>query len=152
MTAYEFERPFRLKIISLLLDNNWLSLYGLGLIKPEYFEQEDESAVVGALIYYRQQYGRAVMDPADAIALAGSEYAKLVDYVFDLFEGGDNRLAIAKVIEFAKEQAAKLAILDSVDDVNKGNISLAIERMHKALEVGEQLLSPGIDPIADVDK
>ena len=147
---YPFDRPFRLKILALCLDKIWLSRYGLSIVKPEYFEQDDEENVCRAILDYYSQYHSIPTDPEDIIVDVGPEYAELV---YDLFETDvDTRLAADKAIRWAREQAAKIAILDSVDDVKTGNIDKIIGRMKEVLEVGNSLLVPGIDVIQDTDK
>jgi hypothetical protein len=148
----KFERPFRLKIISLLLDSIWLSKYGLSIIKPEYFDMADEDAVVKAILDHRGLYGYAPLDCDDLIALAGVDNAPLIYKVFELHDTGDNTVASDLILEYAKQQAVKLAILEGVDDIAKGDLTSPIARMREALTVGDSLLSPGLDPIQDVDK
>lgn len=149
---YQFERPFRMKIIMLMLDNAWMAKYGSSLIAPEYFEQEDEVAVSGAIITYRKLYGKSPRDMDDIVEIAGAKYSDFISKIYDGYEESDLSLAADKVITFAKEQAAKLAILDSVDFINKGDLQTPIKKMQEALIVGDSVLSPGIDPVRDVDK
>jgi replicative DNA helicase len=148
----KFERPFRLKIISLLLDNMWLAKYGLGIIKPEYFEQQDEENTVKAILKHRAAYGYSPVDMDDLMAMAGVECAPIIQQAFELAMAGDNEVAGDVLLKFAKEQAVKLAILEGVDDIAKGNLELPIARMREALKVGDNLLSPGLDPVMDTDK
>jgi replicative DNA helicase len=152
MTSYNYERGFRIKIIASMLDNLWMAKFGSIIILPEYFEPDDEIKVVKSILHYREAYGYSPRDVQDLIALAGVEYSDLIYKVADAKECGDYRLAADKAIEFAKEQAAKLAILEGVDDIAKGNLCKAIDRMKEALKVGDNLLSAGLDPVADSDK
>jgi replicative DNA helicase len=150
--SYKFERPFRCKIIALMLNSSWLARYGIGLIEPFYFEQDDEIDTVKAIIDYRKAYGKCPADPADLVTIAGAKYADFIYKIYDTAEAGDLELASDEVIQFAKQQAAKAAILESVDDVNKGDLDAVQRRIAEAVKVGDSILSPGIDPIADVDK
>lgn len=149
--SYEFERPFRLKILSLLLNNLWVAKHGM-LIRPEYFEQEDEMEVARSILLHRKTYDRSPNDPDDLIAMMGVAYTDLIVKIFDLYECNDNQLASDKAVEFAKDQAVKLAIMESVDDLEKGEHSAIIPRLKEALRVGDDLTSPGIDPVRDSDK
>jgi len=150
LDKYPFDRPFRLKILSLCLDKMWMSRFGLSIIEPEYFEQEDEEVVCRALLDFYHQYGNVPADPEDIIVTVGPEYA---EFVYELYQTDvDTRLASDKCIVWAREQAAKLAILESVDDVKSGKIEQVIERMKHVLEVGKDLILPGIDVIEDTDK
>lgn len=153
MTQYSFERPFRLKILALMLDSGWISKFGANVIQPEYFDQEDEEAVATGIHEYRAIYKRSPTDSADLVAMVGVEYTDIIEEVYDIYEGGDDKqLASDKVLAFARGQAAKIAILESVDDVNKGDFERPIQRMKDALKVGEMILSPGIDVANDTDK
>lgn len=153
MTHYSFERPFRLKIVALLLNNAWCAKFGAALIEPEYFEQEDEEYIVKAILDYRKSYKHSPADPDDLITLMGKpEFTEIVRRVYDLHESGDMELASDLVVQFAKEQAVKLAILDSIDEVNAGDLEAPVARVKEALRVGDNLITPGIDPIRDVGR
>ena len=152
MTPYSYERNFRMKIIACLLDNIWMAKYGSAIIQPAYFESEDEIRIVQSIFNYREAYQLSPSDPDDLIVLAGADYASTVYAIFDIKEGGEYRLAADEAIKFAKQQAAKIAIVEGIDDIGKGDFATAIERMKDALKVGDNLLSTGIDPVADADK
>ena len=147
--AYPFGREFRLKILSLCLDPGWMAKYGTSIVLPEYFEQDDEETVATAILEYYERFGYVPSDPDDIVVLCGGEYEELV---YDVYEDDrDMKLSGEVAIQFAKEQAAKIAILDSVEDVKVGNISRAIERMGTALAIGNDLSSVGIDVIRDIN-
>lgn len=148
--SYPYDRPFRCKILALMLDNRWMAKYGNTLIQPEYFERTDEEQFAKVVLDYRQSYGCSPKDTADILAMGKLE-PEFVDEIFDL-TSLDLRLAGDIVIKFAKEQAAKLAVLESVDDIQRGDLDKLVPRIKDALKVGDSLLSLGIDPIADVDK
>jgi hypothetical protein len=150
--SYPYNRYFRLKILTLCLNDTWMSRYGSYIIKPEYFEMDDENELAKAILEYRARYGRSPRDIDDVIELMDWDNADLAYEVFDGIDEWDTELASDFALSFAREQAAKLAILDSVDDVMSGNIQAAIQRMTEALEVGQNIDMPGIDPIVDVDK
>jgi replicative DNA helicase len=152
MSVYNFERRFRLKIIANMLNNMWMAKYGNAIILPEYFESEDEVTIVKTIRDYRDAYNKSPIDSDDLTALAGPEYGELINYVYDLYESGECELAADEALKFAKQQAVKLAILEGVDDINKGDLDTPIVRMQEALKIGDNLLSTGIDPILDSDK
>ena len=147
---YQFNREFRLKILSLMLDRQWVTQYGLTIVKPEFFEQDDEEAICKALLKYWDDYRAVPSDPEDIIVLVGDQYSGIVSDVFDC--DTDTRLASDKALEWAKEQAIKVAILESAEDVKKRDIKSIIPRLKDALSVGDNLLSPGIEVLADIDK
>ncbi len=147
---YEFNREFRLKVLGLCLDDDWMAMYGDDIVRPQYFERDEEEAFVKAIIEFREKYMRSPHDPTDVIELCDGEYTSFILDVYDLADDWDLSLASDYAVEFAQEQAAKLAILDGVDDIAKGDIQAAIDKMKKALEVGRNIRSPGIDSVEDV--
>lgn len=153
---FEQDRPFRLKIIALLLNPRWTSVYGETLIKPEYFGAEDERAIVGAILDYHRAYNRPPSDPEDVIALIDDVELRddVAGLVYDIYDDRDEwelDLPSDVVKQFAREQEMKIAILDSVDDIKKGDLSSALTRVKKAYETGRSLLTPGIDVVGNVD-
>ncbi len=152
---YSHEYDFRVKIIALLLDAKWLSIYGSHLIKPEYFDTDHEQAVVEAILTYHDVYRKPPPDMADVMALVEDDeyYDDIVDLTEELFhKQWDLDLSSDEVIGFAKEQAMKLAILDSVDAITNGNIEIAVAKVTEASKVGDILSIPGIDIVIDVDR
>ena len=152
---YSHEYDFRKKIIALLLDAKWLNIYGSHLIKPEYFDTDHEQVVVEAILAYHDVYRKPPSDSADILALIDDDdcYEEAGELVQELLEREwDLDLSADKVIGFAKEQAMKLAILDSVDDITNGNIEIAVAKVTEASKVGDILSIPGIDIVMDVDR
>jgi hypothetical protein len=127
-----------------------MSKYGDEIIKPEYFERDEEEAFIGSILKFRAKYRRSPHDPMDVIELCDGEHSTFILDIYEMEQEWDLSLASDYAPEFAQEQAAKLAILDGVDDIAKGDIQAAIDKMKKALEVGRNIESPGIDPISDV--
>jgi hypothetical protein len=148
--TYEFNREFRLKVLGLCLDDSWMAKYGDDIVRPEYFERDEEEAFVKAVVVFRKKYKRSPHDPTDVIELCDGGHTSFILDVYDLADDWDLSLASDLAVEFAREQAAKLAILDGVDDIAKGDIQSAIDKMKKALEVGQNIESPGIDSVGDV--
>lgn len=146
------DRPLRLKILSLLLDPKWVAIYGHHVIRPEFFETEQEQAFCSAVLLFHDTYKRPPVDPEDVIELMDAvDGQDLVYEIFDEYASWDVALASDIIIQFAREQAVKLAILKSIDDVNRGNLQRPLQEMEKALKVGETLLMPGLDIVKDVD-
>lgn len=149
MATYRFNRNFRLKILALCINPLWMARYG-SIILPEYFDQEDEEHIARAVREYYDTYGRVPNDPDDIVTMCEDQYEDIIYSIFNCT--GDSAYVIDMVIQFAREQAAKIAILDSVDDVNAGKLHTVIVRMEQALAVGQSVESPGIDLVHDVDK
>jgi len=124
-----------------------MSRYGNFIVKSEYFEREDEEAIAKALLEYRTKY-KKTPDASDMLTLCGGEHKELISKLYNGYKEWDLSLASDMAVQFAKEQAAKLAILESVEDVQNGiNIHEAIERMKSALRIGDEIEFPGIDII-----
>ena len=151
MTVYDYDREFRLKILALCLDDAWMARYGDAIIRAEYFERDDEIAFAKAVLEYRQKYGKSPYDPNDTIAICNGNNATFILDMYEVFEEGNLELAGDVAVTFAREQAAKIAILESVDDVRAGRMQKAIDRMKEALKVGQDLLNLGLDPIRDIN-
>ncbi|MFA5036576.1 MAG: DnaB-like helicase C-terminal domain-containing protein [Candidatus Izemoplasmatales bacterium] len=148
---YPYDREFRLKILSLMLDKQWMSQYGTTVINPAFFEMDDEEAVAKVIIKYWTEYRVCPTSMNDLEVMLEGKHVKLLDAIYDIVPS-EKKLAGDKAVQWAKEQAAKIAVLDSVEDINKGNLQNAIVRMKDALRVGEDIQNVGIEVIKDVDK
>jgi len=135
-----------------MLDPDWYATHA-GIIKPEYFPSDDEAEFVSLIEDYHEKYSRLPSDPFDLEALSNNDdEIVLIHEVFSAGEEYDLGLAGDKAIDFAKQQAVKLAILQSVDDIDNGDLSKIVDRMKDALSVGTEIGSIGIDPYVDTDK
>lgn len=148
---YPFDREFRLKILSLMLDRQWMSQYGTTVIRPEFFEKDDEEAVVKVVAKYWTDYKVCPTSMNDLTTLLESDYNELLEYLYSI-PPTEKKLAGDKALQWAREQAAKIAILDSVDDIAKGNLQNTIVRIKDALRVGENIQNTGLEVIKDIDK
>lgn len=150
--SYPFEREFRLKILSLMLDRPWMSQYGTTIIRPEFFEQDDEEAAAKVIVEYWTSYKACPTSISDLRTLSGkTDVSEILEQLYEITPS-EKKLASDKALQWAREQAAKIAILDSVDDISKGNLQNTIVRMKEALKVGENLQEVGIEVVKDVDK
>ncbi|MFA5035647.1 MAG: DnaB-like helicase C-terminal domain-containing protein [Candidatus Izemoplasmatales bacterium] len=148
---YPFDREFRLKILSLMLDRYWMSQYGTTVIRPEFFEKDDEEAVAKVIVKYWTDYKMCPTSMNDLTTLLGDGYVEFLEYLYAI-PSQEKRLAGDKALQWAREQAAKIAILDSVDDIAKGNLQNTIVRIKEALRVGESIQNTGLEVIKDIDK
>lgn len=146
--VYEDDPKFRVKLLACMLQNSWFTRYGIHIIKPEYFPLDSERDVAKALVTYFQDHKKTCPDATDLLHLVGPEYSKLVHAVF---ASQDLALAEKHAVVWAKMQAAKIAVLDSVADVKAGNLEAVLERVQKASQIGENLESVGLDFKGDVD-
>jgi hypothetical protein len=108
---------------------------------------EEEQAIVGFILDFYQAYNRPPDQdellsefPTDEIA------RKIIISVYDrIDEDEELDFAEERAITFAKQQAAKIATLDSIKDIERGTLSNIIPRFEKALEVGQDLTNLGLD-------
>ena len=147
--TYPYNADFRLKLLSLMLDDAWMAKFGFSIIQPQYFETSAEEDVAKAILDYREKYRTSPRDPADIVALSNIKYQDLVD---SIFEPMDLRLAGDVALQWAKQQAVKLAILESVEDIQKGDLQKPVDRLREAVRTGDNVLAPGMNPILDIDK
>lgn len=147
VNKYEWNRQFRARIIALCFLSSWYAKYGTSIIKPEYFETETEQAIVSFLNTFYQAYKRPPdLDEIAAEFVHDQDAVELVEQAFELAEDEDELLyAQDRALQFAKEQAMKIAILQSVEDIEHGILSTAVNRVKKALAVGTDLTDLGLD-------
>lgn len=146
-----FSRGFRLKIIALCLNNSWFTQVGRSVITTDYFESEDEIDIVEAIIQFYEAYGRVPGDPIDILHICEGKHEETLFKIFDEKQGLDGSLVKDVVVQWAREQAAKIAILESVDDVNRGELGAVLERLEEAVAVGQDLETQGLDVVRDLD-
>jgi len=135
---YPYDREFRLKILSLMLDRQWMSQFGTTVIRPEFFEMDDEEAVSKVVIKYWVDYKACPTSINDLEVMLEGKHRKLLEILYDI-PLSEKKLAGDRALQWAKEQAAKVAILDSVDDINKGDLQKVIVKIKDALKVGEDI-------------
>lgn len=154
-SAYVWNSSFRERVIALCLMPDWYSRFGTSVIKPEFFETEAEERVVKFLNDFHAKYRRVPYDDelasgfdtlpnssAQEQSLKSSVFA-LINRVLDLTEE-DLSYAEDRAITFAQEQAMKLAILQSVEDIQSGDLARPKQRVTEALQVGMDLSDLGI--------
>jgi len=127
-----------------------MALCGRSVIVPEYFERDDESMLASALLKYYDMYGKPPTDAGDIMEMCDESCVDLIKTVFLGADEWDLSLSKDLAIQFAKEQAAKIAILQSVDDIKKGDLKKPLERIQAAVMVGENIGNTGIDFKSDV--
>lgn len=149
MPSVHSNTNFRKKIASLLLDPYWCVRFA-SLMSHEYFETDVERDSVKAILQYYEAYKKPPVDPIDIVALAGDHTE---DYIYALFDTDwyDKKLASDTVVTFIKEQKLKIAILDSVDDINKGKTDTILKRIKTVMDIGDSIFDGGIDFKQDAD-
>lgn len=151
MTKYKWNEQYRERILALCFLPSWYSKFGTTVIKPEYFETDEEQEIAKFLVAFYKTYKRP--PEADEILAEfhdSSDAQELIESILEFLDNDDLTYAADMAVQFAKEQAIKLAILDSVKDIEKGILSKTIARMEEALAVGQDLTELGMD-ILDTD-
>lgn len=137
---------FRKSILALLVYSDWLVRYG-DIIKPEFFPTDDEKDFVKWVNSYFVTYRDApdetsleqgLIDNPVVPAVKSVDFSSL-DYAADT------------ALEFAKVQAMKIAILQSVEDIKEGDLQRPLTRVKEALKVGDDRLNLGMDLVEDVE-
>lgn len=170
---YEFSEPFQLKILALYTRDKTVFHTYREVIEPKFFRKDihiDLCRIVTEHYDEEQrrskQRGTPITSPTVEVLweevrklCAGSERkAKLKeqyqDAVLDIMEVDltDAEYIKDSIVSFGKNQAMKHAILDSVDDLEKGDYSKIEERVQTALRVGEDVSDLGVDFFAQAEE
>lgn len=143
--TYEYGPVFRERICALTLIPDWFARYGT-VILPEYFETEEERKFIKFTKNHYENYQTTPeYDEAKVHFSKDPSISTFLDEVFDLAETGKLKFAEHEVITFAKQQAMKLAILKSVDDLEKGDLAKPLSRVSDAQLVGKDMTDLGLD-------
>ncbi len=102
------------------------------------------------LEYYRA-YLSTPEDPADILAMLDGKHQTLIQSIYLGHSEWNLSLASDVVVSFAREQAAKLAVLESLNDIEAGNLESMMVRLRDAMRVGEDLGEKWLD-IKDIEK
>lgn len=137
---------FRLSIIAVMVNSDWLLHYG-AIMLPDYFESDDEKTIVDWINEYYAKY-RAI--PELEQIRHGCYGNKLVPSLFTYNEA-DLRYAADVALDFAKMQAMKIAILASVDAIDKGDLSKPLQLVEEARKIGVDRLKLGLELVANAE-
>lgn len=146
--GFDFSPEFQSKIAALSISDETFYRRVDGLIKPEYFEQKAEAALVHIARQYHERYQRLPPSIGDWKELFADAKAQKVIRDDDLPEivetfkrlkkvGLDGReYAVDKVAEFAKNQAVLIAYNESLDLVARGEFDKAEQKITQAFKTG----------------
>lgn len=150
-------QDFRLKIIALTLQANWWVHYD-GLIQPEFFENDGEIILVKSILAFQATYKRPpqldeiltfINNSSSPKKERIAEATDLAKMVYEGYNHWDLSYARDEVLEFARIQALKLAMLEAIDKIEEGNIEGIDRDISKALETGIKRTSTRL--VRDVD-
>lgn len=148
-TSYNFPRAFRIQVLALMLQRGWLSSYS-NIISPEYFSDKDEREVAQSILYHREKYSGGLPTKADLL-LDFQENQQLIEEIY-LASTQDLNRTKQEVIEFAKDAAMRLAIMQAIDDLETGDLKTIRERISEALQVGADHADTGMEVLKDTAK
>lgn len=130
------------------------------IIKPEYFEHETMADIVTMVFAFYERYDRLPLGDEltqgmiDLLSGDGRKpvdvYLKVLEQVLTMEEGFD--FARDKAIEFAKHQAMKNFLFDSVELIKKRKYTRIDELCREALSVGEVSADLGVDVLATLEE
>jgi len=154
--AYEFDGTFQRKIVALMLRDTTFAVRTHGLITPDYFENESDSAIAAVALDHFDRYksapSRGVLAHVMKNALANKLIHKdMWDDVKDrlkevLVESlADRDLIIDEVAKFAKDRAVENAILQSAMLAPKKDYEKIRKIWDDALQVGANQEALGYD-------
>lgn len=142
---------FRLSIMALLTETDWMARYG-DILLPEFFPTQAEQSYVKWVNWYYSKYSKLPTYNALLHGLNDNRDAcDLIDMVRAVNDA-DLTYAADVALDFAQSQAMKIAILQSVDDLKKGDLQTPRKRIEQAQRVGMDRTDLGMELIADLDK
>jgi replicative DNA helicase len=148
LEKFQFDEAFQTTIVALLCRDPDFHIRTDGLIKPEYFANELEAGIASCYLDHFQKYrtiprGKGPVTEMIKDGILKRKFRKglvhdipatlqlLSEVVIK-----DKDFVIDKVAEFARHQALKKAILDSVELIEKGKFDDVETAVKRASEVG----------------
>jgi len=171
--VYQFAEGFQMKILSLMArDKSFFAAYR-DVLQPKYFRKDVHIDMARILSdYYETELKRAQLKKTPVntptLTVMWEEMRKLVDgnekkkkirndyedCIADMMEAdlSDAEYIKDSVVKFGKDAAMRHAILESVDDLEKGDFDSINERVGKALRVGDDLADLGMDYFEEAEE
>lgn len=148
---YDFSETFQAKILSMLWrDPTFFSLYS-EVVKPQYFEMDIHIDLARIIINFYEKYNlspslEAMMEEVRMLCsgskLKKEKFKEYLSCVDSMIESNlaDLDYVRDKVVTFGQKQALTTAIMDSVDDIQKGeNFDRVKQRIDEASQVGQNI-------------
>ncbi|SUE95824.1 replicative DNA helicase [Ectopseudomonas mendocina] len=155
--GFDFSEEFQTKIAALCISDETFYRRTDGLVKPEYFEDKAEATLVHISKHYHERYGRlppSIGDWKELINDAKTQKVIREDDIQDIIVAfkklkktplNGREYAVDKVAEFAKNQAVKLAYMECMDLIAKGEFEKAEQRLNKAFKTGAKAVVEDAD-------
>lgn len=146
--TYDWPKSFRKQVIALTLQKGWLSRFP-GVIQKEYFEILDERELVGMILAHHSKYQTAPL-----IGDLQKEFPEMQDDITDFFLLSNQNLSKTshEVIEWAKDQAMMLALVDSIQLYKQNRHKEIRPRIVQAQQVGNDVVKVGYDLTIDTEE
>jgi hypothetical protein len=122
----------------------WMTKYA-SIMMPHYFERQDENDFAACALEYWNTYKRPIHNSEDLLELIGLDSRDIVHTVMLGKDEWDLALAADLSVKFAREQAARIAVLESLPDIEKGDLESIVERLKKAAAIGQDIGDLGLD-------
>ena len=164
-TKFTFEAEFQTQVAGLLIRDEKFYRRTDGLIKPEYFENKAEAALVHVTQQFHTRYRRLpatigewkelFKDAREQRVIREDDLPDMVAAFKKLsstkqYDTGD--YAADKIGQFAKNQAIQLAYLETLPMIEKGEFDKAQRRMDQAFQVGAKAVVEDSDFWNDIEK
>lgn len=162
--VYEFTETFQEKILAMLWrDATFFTLYQ-EVVKPKYFEKDIHIDLARIIFDFYKKYEttpslEAMLEEVRELCTSSKvKKEKLKDYVSTVDKLVDMNLddlsyVRDKVVSFGQKQALTEAILESVEDINKGTDFAKVRtRIEEATQVGVDLGDLGTDYFDTIDE
>lgn len=149
---------FRQSVLALMLvDTRFLTVASV-ILHPRYFEDPVEQHLARIILEHFREYKElpkrvAILNRAHRYfkksknsEVTEDEFTEFVTDIFELCESASEQANYLsdEVGRFCREQSLKEAIIASVDEIQKGDLSNVLHRVESALAVGSELQGKGI--------
>lgn len=145
---FEFEEEFQTTVVAMICRDADFNIRTNGLIKPEYFANEIEAGIAALFLEYFDKYkscpaSKGVVAELIKAGVKRRLFRKeMIPDIMPKFaelngiKVSDRDFVINQIETFARHQAIKAAILDSVELVGKGKFDEVERKIKEANEVG----------------
>lgn len=161
--TFEFDTPFQDKIAALLLRDSEFGRRTDGLVEPGYFEEEATAILADIGLSYHKSY-KSAPDTVVLLDLVKRRFKskgfreelkepvkKKLGHLLKKVDLSSREYVIDQVATFARHQALTQAILQSADELEKGNFDKIQELVGSAVRVGANAENPGYDYFKEIE-
>lgn len=158
---FDFDDEFQLSVVSLLLRDYRFARRALSVLDPDYFTDDDLSAISGAAIGYVRKYGVCPSSPSDFLLYMASlgdmdgRMPEFEDSIPLLYEGRmPSGIVVDTVVEWCRRVRVESALSSAMLEMsaNSGDVDYSSIRggIIDAIDSGG-ILDPGVDLFKDAE-